>query len=94
MSREKMKESVDLLQTQIKFWEDKLKQSRSNVDCALLQDKITNAKNKIKEMQNEKPEKIMKTQIDAPSLADKSENLERGQVRLVETSSSEAYVSI
>ena len=79
-----VEKKIEEINKKIAFWESQLKQSRNEINCAVLVDKISDAKREIIALKNKpKPISIHST-IDAPSVADKEDNnftvLQRGQI--------------
>ena len=79
-----MKETIESLEKKIAFWSEKINQSNSPVDRAVLSDKISKARKEIIELKSS-TKQVTKQQIDAPVVADRKPNtvtLERGQVMM------------
>lgn len=85
---------IRVLEQKILFWTDKMNSSKSNVECAVLSDKIREAKNKIAKLRlGNEPEKTIKSHFDPPLIVDKEDkkkgNMTRGQV--IDTGSSISF---
>lgn len=76
------KDKINDLKDKIYFWEKKAKMTRDSVTAAILADKIVEAKRQIRELESEKIEQKVSTQIDAPFIADRKPETAptRGQV--------------
>ena len=66
-----MENNVEILQKKIKFWTQTMNRSRNDVERATLAGKIREAKEEIKKLTGNNPEKVVKAQMDAPLMIDK-----------------------
>ena len=79
----KNNDTVESLKNKISFWNKKMEQSRNMEERALLDSKIREAKQKIKELEIKKSEQKIESFVDAPSIADHNNDivhLSRGQI--------------
>lgn len=71
-------ESEFELQKKISFWNNKLNNCKDPVECAILADKISEARNMIAKIRSKKLEQNITTQIDAPAMIDRIEQYDSG----------------
>lgn len=77
------KETVESLNNKISFWKKKIEHSRNMEERALLDSKIRDAKQKIRELEMKKFNQKAESLVDAPSIADHDNDmihLSRGQI--------------
>ena len=77
------KDTIESLKNKISFWIKGMEHSRNMVERALLDSKIREAKQKIKELEIEKSDQKAESIVDAPSIADHNGDmvhLSRGQI--------------
>ena len=77
------KETVESLKNKILFWKKKIEHSRNMEERALLDSKIRDAKQKIRELEMKKFDRKAESFVDAPSIADHDGDmvhLSRGQI--------------
>lgn len=75
---------IEELEAKIKFWNRKLLSSKNEVEIAVLNDKISQAKKEIEQLKEKKQKQHIKQHIDAPAVVDRKSNdmieLSRGQI--------------
>ena len=75
---------IEELETKINFWNQKLISSKSEVEIAILNDKVAQAKKEIEQLKEKKQKQHIKQHIDAPAMVDRNTDdmieLSRGQI--------------
>ena len=77
------KDTVESLKNKILFWTKGMEHSRNMEERALLDSKIRDAKQKIRELEIKKSDQKVESLVDAPSIADHNGDmvhLSRGQI--------------
>lgn len=77
------KDTIESLKNKISFWDKGMKHTKNMVERALLDSKIREAKQKIRELEMEKSVQKIESLVDAPSIADHNGDmvhLSRGQI--------------